>query len=199
MMKNVDLILWWNKNNFQVKEELAFNNNLIIGIELDRKEIIGNFKIIIMIGMIGMIGMIEKGILMQGNNNSNQEIKIEIDNTTKCIYRICIICTITKWCNFTMGRMECLYLNHLYFLCSNNHHYSKHHYSKWISLGCLVHLNKYICHLPHQIIQFFQHSPQILMIPIKANDNMKYLFYIIMIIFFKLLSWNAFIKLRNWY
>jgi hypothetical protein len=46
--------------------------------------------------MIGMIGMIEKGILMQGNNNSNQEIKIEIDNTTKCIYRICIICTITK-------------------------------------------------------------------------------------------------------
>ena len=76
-----------------MKEELAFNNNLIIGIELDRKEIIGNFKIII---MIGMIGMIEKGILMQGNNNSNQEIKIEIDNTTKCIYRICIICTITK-------------------------------------------------------------------------------------------------------
>jgi hypothetical protein len=47
----------------------------------------------------------------------------------------------------------------------------------------LVHLNKYRCHLPHQIIQFFHHSPQILMIPIKANDNMKYLFYIIMIIF----------------
>jgi hypothetical protein len=52
----------------------------------------------------------------------------------------------------------------------------------------LVYLNKYKCHLHHQIIQFFHHSPQNLMIPIKANDNMKYLFYIIMIKNFKLLS-----------
>lgn len=161
MIKIVDLILWWNRDNFQEGGEPVFKNNLI-EIELDRKDI--NQE-----GFKCKIIMIEEDILIQGNNNFKQGIRVEIDNIIKYIYKICTICTIIKWCNYTMAKMGCHYLSHQFSQCFNIIH---NKCNSNLRLVFSFHNNRK-CLL--QIIQFFLNFHQNSRTLIKVNDYKIYL------------------------
>ncbi len=109
--KILDLILLWEKNKEVRGEEEALNRSLFTEDKgQEKRKVIIDLMVKIMEG---------EGITPIMIGETIMKFK-KIGNTTKLIWKECTICIIAKWCNYTMGKMVCLYQNHQSFQCFNS-------------------------------------------------------------------------------